>query len=58
MFRRVRPTIDLPKPWSHFPSAALGHQQLRSERLVWCDLLSGDDWNQLSDHNPVIALFR
>ncbi|MCY2974662.1 MAG: hypothetical protein NTW52_08355 [Planctomycetota bacterium] len=28
------------------------------ERLESCVVLSGDDWNQLSDHNPVVAEFR
>lgn len=28
------------------------------ERLESCVVLSGDDWNRLSDHNPVIAEFR
>ena len=27
------------------------------DRLESCVVLSGDDWNQLSDHNPVIANF-
>jgi len=27
------------------------------ERLISCDVLSGDDWNRLSDHNPVVASF-
>lgn len=26
-------------------------------RLQSCVVLSGDDWNRLSDHNPVIACF-
>jgi exonuclease III len=25
--------------------------------LLSCDVLSGDEWNQLSDHNPVVAEF-
>ena len=28
------------------------------DRLESCVVLSGDDWNRLSDHNPVIAQFR
>lgn len=28
------------------------------DRLISCDVLSGDDWNRLSDHNPVVASFR
>ena len=28
------------------------------DRLESCEVLSGDDWNQLSDHNPVVAQFR
>ena len=27
------------------------------DRLKTCVVLSGEDWNQLSDHNPVIATF-
>ena len=27
------------------------------ERLVACEVLSGDGWNSLSDHNPVVATF-
>ena len=28
------------------------------DRLESCVVLSGDDWNRLSDHNPVIAQLR
>lgn len=28
------------------------------DRLVACDVLAGDEWNDLSDHNPVIAGFQ
>lgn len=28
------------------------------DRLETCVVLSGDDWNRLSDHNPVVATFR
>ncbi len=28
------------------------------DRLESCDVLSGDEWNRLSDHNPVVAQFR
>jgi len=28
------------------------------DRLGSCVVLSGDDWNRLSDHNPVVAQFR
>lgn len=27
------------------------------DRLVSCEVLAGDEWNRLSDHNPVIACF-
>ena len=27
------------------------------DRLQGCVVLSGEDWNQLSDHNPVVATF-
>ena len=30
----------------------------RQDRLVLCNLLSGAGWNQLSDHSPVVSLFR
>jgi len=29
-----------------------------TDRLESCVVLSGDDWNRLSDHNPVVAQFR
>ena len=28
-----------------------------AERLESCVVLSGDDWNRLSDHNPILACF-
>ncbi len=28
------------------------------DKLVRCDVLAGDGWNQLSDHNPVVAQFK
>ena len=28
------------------------------DRLESCVVLSGDEWNRLSDHNPVLAQFR
>ena len=28
------------------------------DRLTSCDVLAGDDWIRLSDHNPVVASFR
>jgi endonuclease/exonuclease/phosphatase family metal-dependent hydrolase len=36
--------IFVPKSWS--------------KRLESCVVLSGNEWNQLSDHNPVVACFR
>jgi exonuclease III len=29
-----------------------------AERLVSCDVLAGDGWTALSDHNPIVATFR
>ncbi len=28
------------------------------DRLQSCEILSGETWNELSDHNPVVATFR
>lgn len=29
-----------------------------ADRLVSCEVLMGDDWDMLSDHNPIVAQFR
>lgn len=36
--------IFVPKSWKN--------------RLLSCDVISGTEWNQLSDHNPVVARFK
>ena len=28
------------------------------DRLIACDVLTGDNWDRLSDHNPVVAQFQ
>lgn len=35
--------LFVPEPWRH--------------RLLSCAVLAGDEWNRLSDHNPVVACF-
>jgi endonuclease/exonuclease/phosphatase family metal-dependent hydrolase len=36
--------LFVPRAWKH--------------RLLSCVVLAGDEWNRLSDHNPVVACFR